>query len=177
MAVLHIALRELRSALTTPVAWLVLCAWLLLTGVVWFVLVTNYVAESQNLVFNPYGASMLKVGDWLLMPFYQTSMVILMFLAPAIAMRLFSLEYSQRTFELLVTSPVRSWEIVLGKWLGAMGLCALMLLGTVHVPVWLYIYATPDLEPAEASIPAVDCSDHRPVLTELVLPEAWDRSG
>ena len=38
-----------------------------------------------------------------------------------------------------------------------------------------YIYATPDIKPASAANPAVDCSDHRPVVADLVLPEPWDR--
>jgi len=39
-----------------------------------------------------------------------------------------------------------------------------------------YIYATPDLPAAGAWIPTVDCSDHRPVVADIVLPEPWDRA-
>jgi len=39
-----------------------------------------------------------------------------------------------------------------------------------------YVYTTPDLQPARAAIPALDCSDHRPVVADIVLPEPWDRS-
>lgn len=39
-----------------------------------------------------------------------------------------------------------------------------------------YIYATPDLKPVSAAIPGADCSDHRPVVADILLPEPWDRS-
>jgi ABC-2 type transport system permease protein len=59
-------------------------------------------------------------------------------------MGLFALEYQQRTFELLLTSPVTTWQVVLGKYLGAMGLCVLLLLSTAHVPATVYYFANPD---------------------------------
>lgn len=40
-----------------------------------------------------------------------------------------------------------------------------------------FIYATADLPATGAWIPAVDCSDHRPVVADIALPEPWDRTG
>ena len=40
-----------------------------------------------------------------------------------------------------------------------------------------FVYATPDLPATGARIPDVDCSDHRPVVAEIGLPEPWDRTG
>ncbi len=144
MAVFHIALREVRSILSTGVAWFVICVFLVLAGVFWLALVTNYVRESQNLVFNPYAASMLTMGDYLIAPWFGNVLIVLIFFGPAISMRLFTDEYRQRTIELLLTSPVRTWEIVLGKYLGAMAFGALMLAFTAHVPASLYYFADPD---------------------------------
>lgn len=144
MAVFHIAWRELRAILATGVAWFVICVFLVLSGVFWLALVTNYVRESQNLVFNPYAASMLTLGDFLIAPWFGNVLIVLIFFGPAIAMRLFTEEYRHRTMELLLTSPVRTWEIVAGKYLGAMGFGVLMLLFTAHVPIALYSFADPD---------------------------------
>ena len=144
MAVFHIAWREIRGILATGTAWIVICVFLLLSGVFWLALVTNYVRESQNLVFNPYAASMLTLGDYLIAPWFGNVLIVVLFFGPAIAMRLFTEEYRQRTMELLLTSPVRTWEIVLGKYLGAMGFAALMLACTAHVPISLYYFANPD---------------------------------
>lgn len=144
MAVLHIAWRELRAMLSTGVAWIVICMYLLLTGVFWLALVTNYVTQSQDLVFNPYAAQLLSLGEYLIAPWFGNMLITLCFFGPAIAMRLFTLEYQQRTMDLLLTSPIRSWEIVLGKYLGAMGFSLLMLATTLYVPIWLYWFADPD---------------------------------
>lgn len=144
MAVLHIAWREIRGILATGTAWIVICVFLLLSGVFWLALVTNYVQQSQDLVFNPYAASMLTLGDYLIAPWFGNVLIVLIFFGPAIAMRLFTEEYKQRTMELLLTSPIRTWEIVLGKYLGAMGFGALMLACTAHVPISLYYFANPD---------------------------------
>lgn len=144
MVVVHIAWREIRSILATGVAWAVIGVFLLLAGVFWLALVTNYVRESQNLVFNPYASSMLTLGDYLIAPWFGNVLIVLIFFGPAISMRLFTEEYRQRTMELLLTSPLHTWEIVLGKYLGAMGFGALMLACTAHVPITLYQYADPD---------------------------------
>ena len=147
MAVLHIAWRELRSAWTTPVAWLMLSAWLVLAGLFWYAGVNNYVLQSQNLLFDPYAASMLTLKDYLITPWFGNMLVVQIIVCPALAMGLFTREYSQRTMELLLTSPVHTWQVVLGKYLGAMGLGALLMLGTFYVPATVYWYATPDWGP------------------------------
>lgn len=144
MVVLHIAWREIRALLTTGIAWIVTCVFLLLAGVFWLALVTNYVAESQNLVFNPYAASMLTLGEYLIAPWFGNVLIAVFFFGPAIAMRLFSEEYKQRTMELLLTSPIRTWEIVLGKYVGAMGFSVFMLSFTAYVPASVYWFADPD---------------------------------
>ena len=119
MKVLHIASRELRSMFSTPVGWLVLCGYLLLTGVFWTYMVENYVLQSQDLVYNPMAAAQLNLTDYLLAPFYGNCAVVLVMMLPAVSMRSFSEEFRQRTMELLATSPVSTAEIVLGKFLGA----------------------------------------------------------
>src|SRR5687768_6346342 len=51
----------------------------------------------------------------------QPMSFLLMFLAPALTMRLVADEIRSGTHELLLTSPVRDWEIIVGKWLGVVG--------------------------------------------------------
>lgn len=147
MNVLHIAMRELRSTFSSAIGWLVLCGWLMVTGLFWIFMVQNYVVQSQDLVFNPYGASELSLADYLLGPFFGNCAVLLIMVIPAISMRLFSEEVKQRTLELLLTSPVSTLEIVLGKFLGAFAIIALMLVGTLHGPLALYLWASPDPGP------------------------------
>ncbi|MDA0237218.1 MAG: ABC transporter permease [Proteobacteria bacterium] len=70
----------------------------------------------------------------------QSMGVLLITVVPAISMRLFSAEYSGRTIELLMTLPLRKWEIVLGKYLGAVIIFLIMTLTTCInlIPLWLY---------------------------------------
>ena len=64
-------------------------------------------------------------------------------LLPLVSMRLFSGEYSGRTMELLMTLPLKTWEIVIGKYLGAITILFLMTVGTLIDMVPLYLYGNP----------------------------------
>jgi len=72
---------------------------------------------------------------------------LLIFLAPAISMRLISEELRSGTYERLMTSPVNDIQVVLGKWLGALGFfCILLSPLLVHIAV-LEWFAEPELGP------------------------------
>jgi ABC-2 type transport system permease protein len=137
MNILHIAVREFRATFSNPVGWLVLCGFLALTGVFWYAQLDFYVTESANLVFNPYGAPTMTISGHLLGPFFGNTLVVVLMVMPALTMRLFAEEIRQRTLELLLTSPVSTLEIVLGKFVGALGFVALMLAATSYAPLSL----------------------------------------
>ena len=69
--------------------------------------------------------------------------ILILTLLPLVSMRLFSGEYSGRTMELLVTLPLKPWEIVLGKYLGAVTILILMTAGTFIDLVPLYLFGNP----------------------------------
>ena len=144
MSVLHIAGREMAAAFRTPVGWLVLCGWLFVCGFFWSWSVEIYVVDSQDLVFNPYAGASLNLTDHLLVPYFTNLSVLLLFVLPAITMRSFAQERARRTLELLFTSPVSTAEIVLGKYLGAMGIAAVLLGVTLPYPLLLFFWGTPD---------------------------------
>ena len=144
MAVRHLGLREIRAIFNTAIGWMVLCAFLLINGVFWEIYLQNYVAQKAQLVFDPYGAASMNLTDYLIVPWFGNCAVILLFVTPALAMRLFSPEFERRTIELLLTSPISTFEIVMGKYLGALGFVIAMLLCTVHVPASLYYWGEPE---------------------------------
>lgn len=144
MNVLHIAVRELRATYTTAVGWLVLCAWLLVTGFLWTGSVDQYVQVSQESMYDPYSASQLTISGWLIGPYYQTCSILLMMVLPAVSMRTFAEEVRQRTLELLLTSPVSTLEIVAGKYLGVLAVLGVLLLATLQGPMILSAWVTPD---------------------------------
>jgi len=70
--------------------------------------------------------------------------VLLVTLIPLVTMRLFSGEYTGRTMELLMTLPLKPWEIVVGKYLGAATILLLMTSATGINLVPLYLFGNPE---------------------------------
>jgi ABC-2 type transport system permease protein len=71
----------------------------------------------------------------------------LMLFAPAIAMRLWSEERKLGTLEILLTLPIKTWQVVLAKWLAALAFLAVILLLTFPLPLALYLLGNPDSGP------------------------------
>ncbi len=107
--------REMRSYFASPSAYIVLAVFLLITG--WFFTLNLF---KENL------AHMRSIFD--ILPF------LLVVFAPAIAMRLISEERKSGTLELLVTMPVRDFDVIFGKFLAAFSLYAVALLFTFFYP-------------------------------------------
>ena len=107
--------REIRSYFASPSAYIVLSVLLLITG--WFFTLNLF---KENL------AHMRSIFD--ILPF------LLVIFAPAISMRLISEERKSGTLELLVTMPVRDFDVILGKFLAAYTLFAVALLFTLVYP-------------------------------------------
>ena len=100
---LVISRREIRTYFNSAVAYIVVTVFTVLTGYLFF---TQLFVEKQ--------ADMR--GFFNIMP------LLFMFMVPAITMRLLADEKSSGTLELLITMPVRDWEVVVGKFLAAMAL-------------------------------------------------------
>ncbi len=145
MNILHIALRELRASFNNTLGWLVLAAWLFLSGMFWATMFSFYLITSADMVSNPYAASQMNFTDYLFAPFFGNVVIVLIFVVPAVSMRLFAEEQKQRTLELLLTSPVSTAEIVLGKFLGAFGFVAIMLAATLYMPGMIEFWGSPDV--------------------------------
>ncbi|NIO40646.1 MAG: ABC transporter permease, partial [Burkholderiales bacterium] len=75
---------------------------------------------------------------------FQNMGILLMTVSPVITMRMFPGEYTGRTMELLSTLPLRPWQIVLGKYLGALTIFLLMTAGTAINLIPLYLYGNPE---------------------------------
>lgn len=96
-------------------------------------------------------ASTLYLGDFFLLgrldltPLFERLPALLVLLAPALSMRLWSEDRRARTFELLVTLPVPGLVLAAGKLLAAWTLVALALLGTLPLVVLLEVLGSPDL--------------------------------
>jgi ABC-2 type transport system permease protein len=122
--VLAVYRKELLSYFRSPIAYFVLAVFLLGTGYFF----------SYNM-FMSGSASMTET--------FRNMGILLLTVSPLVSMRLFSAEYSGRTMELLTTLPLKPWEIVLGKFLGAVTILLLMTAGTLIDLVPLYLFGNP----------------------------------
>ncbi len=127
-----LALREWKRYLATPVAYLVFFLFFLVLG--WLF----YAAVAQAL-FQPGFVPGPEVV-------FGPMLTLLVFAIPALTMRLLSEENRLGTLELLLTAPVREWEVVLGKWLGVMGVLTLLLAVTLVYPLILEYLVEPGLD-------------------------------
>ncbi len=79
--------------------------------------------------------------------FFDGATIILLLLAPALTMRLMAEEQKLGTIELLLTSPVRDWEVVVGKYLAAFVFLLATVAMTLYYTILLFVFASPDPGP------------------------------
>ncbi len=126
---LAIAWKETKSYFSTPTAYVVGAMFLALTGVFFVADITSPFAE----------ASMREV--------IRQSSLFTVFLAPLLTMRLLAEEQKMGTLELLLTAPVRDWEIVVGKYLAALATLAVTIAFTLFYVLLLFVFGSPDVAP------------------------------
>ena len=129
MNTFHIAWKETKAYFGTPAAYIVGAMFLGLTGVFFVSDVTSAFAE----------ASVRGIVDW--------ASFFIIFLAPLLTMRLLAEEQKLGTLELLLTSPVRDWEVVLGKYLASLLALTAILSVTLYYALLLYAFGDPDTLP------------------------------
>jgi ABC-2 type transport system permease protein len=112
--------RELSGYFSTPVAWVFIVIFLVMSG-----------------VFTFYIGAFYERGIASLEPFFQFHPWLYLFLVPAIGMRLWAEERRSGTVELLLTLPITTWQAVLGKFLAAWFFVGMAL--ALTFPVWLTV--------------------------------------
>jgi ABC-2 type transport system permease protein len=96
------------------------------------------------------GAGNMNVNEYLIRGVLQNAAIIILFVMPLVTMRTYAEEKRSGTMELLLTSPITDLQIILGKFLGAMGLFAAMLLVTAIDVAILFRLGNPELKPVLA---------------------------
>jgi ABC-2 type transport system permease protein len=144
--VLAIAGKELRAYVASPIASVVIGFFALLYGYFYYALLAFFERQSMQMGMNQ-GPQSLNINQMLIGPLLMNATVILLFIFPLITMRTYAEEKRSGTMELLLTSPVTDLQIILGKFLGAMGLYAAMLAVTmIHIGL-LFLYGNPEWKP------------------------------
>lgn len=121
-----VAAKELRSYFVSPMGYVILAFYLGVCGLIFGLSVTGPQPQAE-------------MGGM-----FHTMVFVTLMMAPVITMGLLAQENASGSIELLMTNPVRDWEVVLGKYLGALALFALVLIGSLEFPLLLEAYGDPD---------------------------------
>lgn len=119
-AIFSVFKRELRSYFATPVAYVFIVIFLVLSG-----------------AFTFHLGSFYERGQADLLPFFSFHPWLYLFLVPAVSMRLWSEERKSGTIELLLTLPITMWQAVMGKFLAAWAFIGIAL--ALTFPLWITV--------------------------------------
>ncbi|MDZ7833589.1 MAG: ABC transporter [Desulfobacterales bacterium] len=112
----YILQKELKDYFVTPIAYIVITIFLVVTG--WFFFSTFFLYNQASL-----------------RNFFNLLPLIFSFVIPAVTMRLFAEELSKGSYELLRTMPITFGDIIVGKFLAGVVMAAAMLLPTIAYPI------------------------------------------
>ena len=142
-----IAGRELRSLFVSPVAYAVLALFSVLAGFFFLTAVLGFDAQvAEATQFQAFDfLNQLNLNDHILAPFYSVIWIFLLLLVPAVTMGLFASEKTNGTQELLMTSPITIWELVIGKYLAAAIFISLLVAIVGLFTGVLFLYGEPEL--------------------------------
>jgi ABC-2 type transport system permease protein len=125
-----ICAKELGTYLSSPMAYIVSAIFIALSGASF----TTYLAQTSY-------------SDTSIRGFLEAAQLLILLFSALLTMRLISEERKLGTWELLLTAPVREYEIVLGKFFSSLLILAGMLILTLYFPILLMIFGDPDTGP------------------------------
>jgi ABC-2 type transport system permease protein len=144
--ILAIAHKELKSYFSSPIAYIVIGFFAFVYGYFYWVMLTYFVRASLQMG-QMGGPQSMNINEQLIRPLLSNVTVVVLFVMPMITMRTYAEEKRSGTIELLLTSPLTDVQIILGKFLGALALYAVMLAVTmIHIGI-LFIYGSPEWKP------------------------------
>jgi ABC-2 type transport system permease protein len=120
--------KEFRSYFNSPIAYIVITVFLVLNS--WLFFRGFFIFNQADL------RSFFALQPWLFL-----------FFVPAITMRLWAEEKRQGTYEILLTFPVRDWEVVFGKFLAGFAFLAIAVFLTLSLPLTVSYLGNPDTGP------------------------------
>lgn len=146
--VLAMARKELSIYFTTPRAYVMFAAMVGLSAFFFvadleaFQTVQTWARMRGWASLGPGASDFKNLTDGVIVQLWRVVVIITLFMAPFLSMRLFAEERRHKTFELLMTAPLRPWEIVLGKYLGGVGITVATLGMTIFFPIVLALFGS-----------------------------------
>ncbi len=138
--------KELKSYFASPIAYLLMAIFAVIFGFFFYSATAFFVMRGMESQMMGRGQPM-DVNEWVIRPLLSNASVIALFLIPMITMRLYAEEKRSGTMELLMTSPVRDIEIVLGKFIASVLMFACVIGVSALDLAALFAYGKPDWKP------------------------------
>ena len=151
--VLALSGREIKSYFISPIAYVTLMIFLLLTGYFFYAGLIEfgrrftYYKQIAQIYRNPEILSQINLNSTVIANVLFNMVFVFLFLIPLLTMRAFAEEKKNRTEELLMTSPITVNQIIAGKFFGAFSFIMIMLIPTVIYQFMLFHYAEPEVGP------------------------------
>jgi ABC-2 type transport system permease protein len=139
--------KEVANFFVSPIAYAVIGGFLLVAGYFFYMNVLFLNLLSLQATANPMMAERINMTDVVIRPYVSNMGIIMLFVMPLITMRLFSEEKRSGAIELLLTYPISDLGFVVGKFLAAGLVLAVMLLGTAPCILMLFGLGQPDPGP------------------------------
>jgi len=118
--ILAIYRKEMKTYFNSPIAFIVISSFLVITNWLFF-------------DYGDYPFFAINIAD--IRGIFDYGAIVLLFIAPAVSMRLISEEKHQDTLELLVTMPITDMHIIIGKYLSTLVIFGIILAGTLVAPI------------------------------------------
>jgi ABC-2 type transport system permease protein len=142
-----IAKKELRTYFTSPIAYVVMTVFLVLVGFFFYSLIWWFNSQAMQAAQNPYYAQQMNINQMVFGPLFNNMSIILLLMLPLLTMRLFAEEKKIGTEELLMTSPISVWQVLLGKFTASLLVLAAMLGLTGLLSLFTFFYGNPEVAP------------------------------
>jgi ABC-2 type transport system permease protein len=142
-----IAGKELAGYFLQPVAYVVMTVFLLLGGFFFFALLRYFevMLTAYSAMQNPQVLQRLNLNESVIEPMLHNLAIVLVILVPAITMRSFAEEKRSGTYEFLLTAPIRTGEIVAGKFIAAASFMLIMIALAGIFPLILVAFGNPEV--------------------------------
>ena len=144
-----IAGRELRSYFVSPVAYAVLALFAVIGGFLFLASVLAFdaqISEAQQYQAWDF-LQTVNLNDHVITPFFEIMWIVVLLLVPGLTMGVFAAEKANGTEELLLTSPLTIWDLVLGKFLASVAMVTVLvgMLGAFAGILFWYGDPSPEL--------------------------------
>jgi ABC-2 type transport system permease protein len=145
--------KELKQFFVSPIAYVVMMIFLTMSGYFFYVYMIQFSLSYQNyknmvqFYKNPEMLTQFNLNQMVIAPALYNMMFVFLFILPLIMMRSLAEERKQKTDQLLMTSPITSGELIMGKFFGSFFFIMIMLIPTFAYQGLLFYYSSPELGP------------------------------